>query len=237
MQQLVNAFAKERKPPFIAGGSFRSISRRNRRDELRTKRPGGLLKFSRNTTQGVKFGVQAIAVLVGLLWVMLGPSFAYAQSEIDPDHFDLPNMEPIAQPRTTDSKVTQLRYDGTFSLPYSVLCSGRKLAAGKYSISFRSDGKVGHATLSQKGHAIEIAGLVQTQASKQRDEVVVVENNKIGRTLSVVRIRGVDFVLDPQLQADPSADRTVALAGKTLLTVIVPNEIANRAPSLASPKP
>jgi hypothetical protein len=31
------------------------------------------VKFSRNTTQRVKFGVQAIAVFVGLLWVMLGP--------------------------------------------------------------------------------------------------------------------------------------------------------------------
>jgi hypothetical protein len=237
MQQLVTAFTKERKPPFIAGGSFRSISRRNRRGESRTKRPGGLEKFSRNTTQGVKFGVQAIAVFVGLFWVMPGPSFAYAQSEIDPDHFDSPNTEPIAQPRTADSKVTELRYDGTFSLPYSVLCSGKKLAAGKYSISFRFDGKVGRATLNQKGHAIEIAGVVQTQASKQRDEVVVVENDKIGRTLSVVRISGVDFVIDPKLLADPSADRTAAHAGKTLLTVIVPNEIANRAPSLASPKP
>jgi len=234
MQQLVTVFTKERKPPFIAGDSFRSISRRNRRGESRTKRPEGLVKFSRNTTQGVKFGVQAIVVFVGLLWVMLGPSFAYAQSEIDPDHFDSPNTEPIAQLRTADSKVTELRYDGTFSLPYSVLCSGKKLAAGKYSISFRFDGKVGHATLNQKGHAIEIAGVV---LSKQRNEVVVVENDKIGRTLSVARINGVDFVIDPKLLADPSADRTATHAGKTLLTVIVPNEIANRAPSLASPKP
>ena len=233
MQQLVTAFTKERRPPFIAGGSFRSISRRNRRGESGTKRPGALVKFSRNTTQGVKFGV----VFLGLLWVMLGPPFAYAQSEIDPDHFGSPNTEPISQSRTADSKVTELHYDGTFSLPYSVLCSGKKLAAGKYSISFRSDGKVGHATLSQKGHAIEIAGVVQMQASKQRDEVLVVENNKIGRTLSVVRISGVDFVIQPNLLADPSADHTVAHAGKTLLTVIVPNEIANRAPSLASPKP
>ena len=133
------------------------------------------MKFSWKTTQNMKYRARAIAVFVGLLWsVMLGPSRAYAQAEIDPDHFDSPNAQSIPQ------LVRLLRYDGTFFLPYSVLCNGKKLAPGNYSISLRFDGKVGRATLNQKNQAIEIAPVVQTDAPKQRDEVVVVENNQMG---------------------------------------------------------
>jgi hypothetical protein len=176
----------------------------------------------------VKYGARAIALFIGLLGsIMVGPSCAYAQSEIDPDHFDSPNTEPIPQPRTVDSKVRATRYNGTFSLPYSVLCNGKKLAPGKYSISLRSDGNAGQATLNQKGHAIEIARVVQTAAPKQRDEVVVEENNKNGRTLSFVRVSGFDFVFDPKHSADPSSHSRPTRAKKLPLTVVTPNEIAN----------
>jgi hypothetical protein len=151
--------------------------------DLRSSR---LMRFSRETTQGVKYGVGATAVFVGLLGsVMLGPSCAHARAEIDPDQFDSPNTEPIPQPRTADSKVAVTRYDRAFPLSNSVLCNETKLAPGRYSIWLRSNGKVGQATLNQKGHAIEIAVVVQTEAPEQRDEVVIVENNKNGRTLPV----------------------------------------------------
>jgi len=189
------------------------------------------VKFSWKTTQSVKYGVRVIALFLGLLGsVMLGPSRAYAEAEIDPDHFDSPNAQPIPQ------LVRVIRYDGTFSLPYSVLCNGKKLAPGRYSISLRFDDQVGRATLNQKNHAIEIARVVQTEAPKQRDQVIVVENNQTGRTLSVVRVSGFDFVFDPKHSADPLDDSPART--KTLpLKVIVRNEIATRVPSLASPKP
>jgi hypothetical protein len=161
---------------------------------------------------------------------VLGASRASAQAEIDPDHFDSPNAQPIPQ------LVRLLRYDGAFSLPYSVLCNGKRLAPGKYSISFRFEGKVGRAILNQENHAIEIAPVVQTEASKQRDEVVVVENNRTGPTISVVRVSGFDFVFDAKDSADPpggSPERTKKLP----LKVIVRKEIATQVPSLASPKP
>jgi len=189
------------------------------------------VKFGRKTTPGLRYGARAIAVFVGLLGpVMLGASFAHALSEIDPDHFDPPNTEPIPQPRTADSKVTGTRYDRTFSLPYSVLCTGNNLAPGKYSISLRSDSKLGQATLNQKGHAVEIAGVVQTETSKQRDEVVVVENNKNGRTLSVVRVRGLDFVFDLKHCSDPSPDHRLTRAEKLPLSVIAPMKSQTKSP-------
>jgi hypothetical protein len=199
------------------------------------------VKGSWKTTEGARCGGRVVAIYIGLLGsATLGAACAYAQSEIDPDHFDSPNTEPMPQPRTAGSKVTEFRYDGTLSLPYSVLCNGKKLAPGKYAISVRFDGKVAHATFNQNGHAIEIAGVVPTEAPKQhdkRDEVVVVENNKKEPALSVVRVAGFDFVFDPKLRTDLPPDHKTARAEKVLLTVIVPNEIANRAPSLASPKP
>jgi hypothetical protein len=175
--------------------------------------------------------MRTIAIFVGLLGsVVLVPSSACAQAEIDPDHFDLPSTEPIPQPRTADSKVAVTRYDRTFSLPYSVLCNGKKLAPGKYSIALRSNGDLGQATLNRKGQAIEIAAVVRKEAPKQRDEVVV-EHSKNGRTLSLVRVRGFDFVFDPKGSVDPQPDGTPRRAEKLPLTVIVAN------PSQASPKP
>ena len=189
------------------------------------------MKFSWKTSQSVKHGARAIAVFLGLLWpVTLIPSGAYAQAEIDPDHFDLPDAQPIPQ------RVRLLRYEGTFSLPYSVVCNGKKLAPGKYSISLRFDGKVGRATLNQNNHAIEIAPVVQTDAPKQRDEVVVVENNQRERTLSVVRVSSSDFVFDPKHSADAS-DGSPARTKTLPLKVIVRNVIATQVLSLASPKP
>ena len=196
------------------------------------------MKFSRKTTRGVKYCAWATAVSVGLLGsVTLGPSCAYAQAEVDPDHFDSSSTEQIPQARTADRKVIVTRYDRAFSLPYSALCNGKELAPGKYSISLRSDGNVGQAALYQKGHAVETAGVVQTKAPKHHDEVVVEEHNKNGRTISVVRVRGFDFVFDPKHSADPSPDSRPKRREKLPLTAISTNEIANRALSRGPMKP
>jgi hypothetical protein len=184
------------------------------------------VEFSWKTIQGVNCRGRAIAVFVGLLGsVTLGPSCAYAQSEIDPDHFDSPNTESIPQPRTADSRVAATRYEGAFSLPYQVQCNGKRLAPGKYSVSVRFNGKVWQATLNQKGHAIEIAAVVAAEARKphnERDEVVVIESDKKVRTLSVVRVSGFDFVFGAKPRRDPLQDNKPAPTEKLPLAVIVP---------------
>jgi hypothetical protein len=149
----------------------------------------------------------AISTALVFLVVLGGPA-AYAQQEIDPDHFDSPNTKPMPQPRTSDSKVRAIRYRGTFSLPYSVLCNGKKLAQGRYSMLLRSDGRIGRATFDNNGHAVESAGVVRAAARKERDQMVVVEKNENVRTLSVVRVHGVDFVFDARYPAIPSANST-----------------------------
>lgn len=167
-----------------------------------------------------------IRILVTLaILSAIGVSAAFAQSEIDPDHFDSPNTESIPQPRTAESRVAATRYDGAFSLPYQVQCNGKRLAPGKYSVSVRFNGKVWQATLNQKGHTIEIAAVVAAEARKphdQRDEVVVVENDRKVRTLSVVRVSGFDFVFDAKPRRDPLQDNKPARTEKLPLAVIVP---------------
>lgn len=167
----------------------------------------------------------AVSVFLALFGSAAIAPLAQAQAEIDPDHFDSPGMESIPQSRPAADKVTGTQYDRSFSLPYSVLCNGRKLAPGKYSISLRSDGKVGQATLNQKGHAIEIAPVVETRTSKRGDEIVV-ESRKDGRTLSVVRVGGRDFVFDPKRGTDPLAHSGTTIEQNLPLTVIATHEIA-----------
>lgn len=177
------------------------------------------------------------AISAALALSVLGGRGAFAQQEIDPDHFDSPPTEPAPQPRTADRKGTVTRYDRAFSLPYSALCNGKKLAAGKYSISLRSDGNVGQAALYQKGHAVEIVSVVQTRAPQHHHEVVVVENDKNGRTISIVRVSGFDFVFDPKHSADSSPNSRLVRTEKLPLTPIATNEIASRAASRTSTKP
>jgi hypothetical protein len=186
---------------------------------------GGFVKLSWKTIQGVKHGAWAIAIMLGFLGSATICPRAYAQAEIDPDHFDAPADEPIPQPRTADSNGAGARYDRSFSLPYSVLCNGKNLAPGRYSISLHSDGKFGQVTLSQKGHVIEVAGAVERETPQRRDEVVVVENKKNGRTLSLVRVGGVDFVFGPKRSA-ASPDSEDTRAERLQLSMIALSQLA-----------
>jgi len=142
--------------------------------------------------------VTALALLVAL-----GGAGVYAQQEIDPDHFDSP--EPPDQPKTEQNQVGASRYDGKFSLPYAVQCSGRQLAPGKYSFSLRSDGKVGHGVLKSKSQSIEITSVVHPQGFKRGADVVVVGSKGPVRTLTAIQISGVNFVFDPILTAPTSS--------------------------------
>jgi hypothetical protein len=173
----------------------------------------------------------------GVFMVVLGSPAAYGQQEIDPDHFDSPNTKPMLQARTSNSKFRAIRYRGTFFLPYSVLCNGKKLAYGRHSILLRSDGRIGQATFDSNGHSVESKDVVRAAQRKERDQVVVVENSENGRILSVVRVHGFDFVFDARPSAAPSANSTHTGVESLPLTEIARNQIANQARAQATPKP
>jgi hypothetical protein len=167
------------------------------------------------------------AISVVSAFLVFDGARAYAQAEIDPDHFDEPGMVPIQQPRTSESKVTITLYERTFSLPYNVSCNGQKLAPGKYFISIRSDGKVANATLKQRGRVIQLPTLVQTEAPKRGDEALIVENDNSARLISAVRVSGLAFVFDPKHSADPSPRSVTPHTERLPLIAVAKKGIAN----------
>jgi hypothetical protein len=97
--------------------------------------------------------------------------------------------------------------------------------------------KLANRTSGGRVGGIAVRHISESLLHNKRNEIVVVESNKKEPALSVARVAGFNFVFDRKLRADPSPDHKAARAEKVLLTVIVPNEIVNRAPFLASPKP
>ena len=139
----------------------------------------------------------AVRMAVGIaVFVALGAGCAAAQQEVDPDHFDSPNIEPASPSKSAALPALPIRYDGHFSLPYAVRCSGKKLAPGQYSLSLRSNGRVAHGVLRSPAQTVEVASVVHTQARKGGSNVIVVQSQKNLRTLSAIRIAGLVFVVD-----------------------------------------
>jgi len=148
-----------------------------------------------------------VLVSLAALWglIALGAPPARAQFEIDPDHFEAPNMEPFGKVKTdTSSNVGTIRYDGTFRLAHTVQCSGKSLHPGRYSVSLRYDGKVARATLNRGGRTIGIGGVVHRQAHRRGNDALLVELQGTTRRLSAIQIAKLDFVLDPEPQTKNS---------------------------------
>jgi hypothetical protein len=148
---------------------------------------------------------------------------ACAQSEIDPDHFESPNMEPLRPPKNggaANAAAQTKRYDGEFVLPYSVQCNGKSLPAGKYSVSLSSDGKFGQATLNQKGQAIGIAGIIYSHAGKRANQALVIQHDGRTRRLSVIQVAELDLVFDWERWIDSSSNSETIRIERLPLTVM-----------------
>jgi hypothetical protein len=145
--------------------------------------------------------LKALVVLAGFA-ALLTPG-SYAQSEVDPDQFESPNTEPIPQPKPRDTgaaETAKVRFDGKVTLPYSLLCAGKRLIPGRYTVSVRSDGKTGRATLNQKGQAIEILGVVRQPADAHARNVLLVENIGRAHRLSSIHVKEMELVFGPDPQ-------------------------------------
>jgi hypothetical protein len=151
--------------------------------------------------------------------LVFGGAVAHAQSEVDPDQFDSPNTEHFPQPKAKESVavVTEQRFNGTFMLPYSLECAGRRLLAGRYSLSLRSDGKVGRVTLNQKNQSLEIAGVVKKQAHNPGPSALYVELSGNARRLLAIHLAELDLVFDPDQQS--SGGRAARIEKLALLLV------------------
>ena len=122
------------------------------------------------------YAIRLLVVLAG--FATLATPCCYGQSDAFPDQFDSSNAEPFPQPKTKGgdvAKVGEVRSDGQVTLPYSLRCAGKRLLPGRYTISLRSDGKTGWATLNQKGQSFEITGAVRLPADPHARNILLVE--------------------------------------------------------------
>src|SRR5260370_39405837 len=86
--------------------------------------------------------MKLFAILAG--FAALATPRGYGQSEVAPDHFDSPNTEPFRQTKTKEGDAAEtgkVHFDGKVTLPYSLICAGKRLLPGLYTVSLRSDGK------------------------------------------------------------------------------------------------
>ncbi|HKV63440.1 MAG TPA: hypothetical protein VJO16_16130 [Candidatus Acidoferrum sp.] len=165
-------------------------------------------------------GISILEILAGLLVLAaLGGSPACAQSEIAPDQFESPNVEPFEKPKVNArGDAMAIRYDGKVTLPFTLQCNRKSLPPGRYSVSLQSDGKTGQATLKRRGRAIDIAGMVHKQAQKYESDTLVVELNGRTRRLSAIHLAELDFVFEPKLPVESSSRSMPRRFEKLLLT-------------------
>jgi hypothetical protein len=148
----------------------------------------------------------ALIIALAGLWLALP---AAAQFEIDPDHFELSNVEPFERAKINIStEARAMRYDGRFTLPYTVQCGGKSLPSGRYSVSLRSNGKIGQATLKYRGPAIELEGVVHKPPHKNGSgTLLVVELDGRTRTLSAIQVAELDLIFEPGLAMKAASNR------------------------------
>jgi hypothetical protein len=167
--------------------------------------------------------IRILACSIGLAAV--GASGAYAQSEIDPDHFESPSVEPFDTAEASASgDAGDNHYDGKFSLPYAVQCNGKSLRPGKYSVSLHSNGKVSQAILNHKGEAVGVAGLIPKQERKRGNDALVVKENGKTHRLSAIQVAELELVFDRALQVESSSGNTPTRIERLPLTVMDPRK-------------
>jgi hypothetical protein len=105
-----------------------------------------------------------MAALSGL--VALGAPAARAQSEIDPDHFELSNVEPFDKAQPSASREAA-RFEGKVRLAYIVQANSTNLRAGGDGVRGASEHKIVSWTASQNGKAL-MPGRVQNKARGHR---------------------------------------------------------------------
>jgi hypothetical protein len=134
---------------------------------------------------------------------MLGSVRAYAQFEIDPDHYDNGSTEASSQPKTNAAgKAAKIHYEGNFVLLYSLRCKRSNLLPGKYSMLVESEGQSVWVTLNRGGRRVRLQGTTQRQNRNLRRNVLMVERNGAIHQLSGIQLPDFTFIFGPDSGVD-----------------------------------
>lgn len=152
--------------------------------------------------------VRLITYFIGLaVLVTLGSPRAFAQYEVDPDHYETTDTKPLQEFKTNvPGQVAKIHYEGNFVLPYSLQCNRSSLPPGKYSIAVDSEGRTARVTLNRRGHSMRIDGITQRQSPNHRRSVLVVERTGATHQLSLIQVAQLDLAFSPTVGAERPAD-------------------------------
>jgi hypothetical protein len=172
--------------------------------------------------------LRVIKLLVALAgFTALATPGCYGQSDVDPDHFDLPTIAPFPQPKSKEGnarKAEKVRFDGNVTLPYTLTCAGKRLLPGRYAFSLPSEGKTGRAILNQRGQITEIAGVVRRPADPHARNVLVVECSGKAHRLSAAHVKEMELVFDSGPQVEHPSDDKPRRTEELRLTRVSPQK-------------
>jgi hypothetical protein len=134
-----------------------------------------------------------LRMLLVVVFVLVGATLqsvpCQAQSEIDPDHFETPNVEPFPQPMHVDSSTRDAAdFHGSFTLRFSLECAGMILRPGHYVVSIRSLGGRDVVTLMLDGNAARVQTVATSRSSADGPSALILERRGSQRTLTAISL-------------------------------------------------
>lgn len=149
--------------------------------------------------------MSVVGVVAFALFMCAAP--VRAQSEINPDHFDSPNTEPLhSAPKSVGSQATAQLYEGTFKLPYVVECSGKRLEPGEYTVWLRATAKEGQVIVRLKGKTVvAFAGELRAQNLTKGCDTLLVRIQGKTRTLCTIQMAKMEVTIEPKLKITESS--------------------------------
>lgn len=144
-------------------------------------------------TTVVKASVFAAALGVACLL----PVTAHAQSDVAPDLFQFQSTETPAAPhaQAAANKDAKADFQGKFSLPYQVLCSGKNLKPGEYQLSVKSEGTYRMIAIHGRGANLNIQARVVPANREETQSAVLVRKWGRGRNLEGVYVEALNAML------------------------------------------
>jgi hypothetical protein len=141
---------------------------------------------------------KAMLTVAGLALACFWPATTHAQAEVSPDFYAIDNSAPIQQPQMTLAANTQqapAEFQGNISLPYQVQCSGKKLAAGQYTVAVKTEGQQKTVVLHKDGNEVKLAVRQIAPASKADRSALLVQSAGEKRMLEAVYVASLNAIL------------------------------------------
>jgi hypothetical protein len=138
--------------------------------------------------------MKGMLTLAGLALACFWPATTHAQAEVSPDVFAMDNAAPIGQP-VVAAQAQPAEFQGQISLPYQLQCNGKKLAAGQYMVSVKTEGANKTVVLHKDGNEVRLAVKLIEPASKTGKSALLVQSAGEKRMLEAVYVASMDAIL------------------------------------------